>query len=135
MADIIGGHGHRRNPEDLRACELSLGHPDTGLRGGHDQRPGIGKPQGGGQVDRKAEVGGLVRRGFEPRDLTSKGEGPPVSRRPPAENVVGGIGGGIDEGTCRFSGRLPASTGNGVAGGCKVTSMAAPRAGQRAAGA
>ena len=29
---------------------------DAGLGSGHDQRPSIGEPQGGGEVDRKADV-------------------------------------------------------------------------------
>ena len=54
-----------RKPEDLGLRQLGLGDPDSGLRRGHDQRPGVGEPQGGGEVDREAEVGRLERRGFE----------------------------------------------------------------------
>ena len=67
VPDVVGAEVERGDPEDLGPRELRLGHPDAGLRGGHDQRPGVGEPQGGGQVDRKAEVGRLQRRGLEPR--------------------------------------------------------------------
>ena len=52
------------DPEDLGLRQLGLGDPDPGLRRGHDQRPGVGEPQGGGQVDRESEVGRLERRGL-----------------------------------------------------------------------
>ena len=52
----------RGDPEDLGPGELGLGDPDAGLRGGDDQRPGVGEPQGRGQVDREPEVGRLQRR-------------------------------------------------------------------------
>ena len=45
------------DPEDLGPRQLGLGHPDAGLGGGDDQRPGVGEPQGRGQVDREPEVG------------------------------------------------------------------------------
>ena len=65
VSDIIAADVQLRNPEDLGPRELCFGDPDAGLGGGHDQRPGVGEPQGGGEVDRKAEVGRLQRRGLE----------------------------------------------------------------------
>ena len=62
VADVVDAEHDRGDPEDLGPRELGLGHPDAGLRGGHDQRPGVGEPQGGGEVDREAEVGRLQRR-------------------------------------------------------------------------
>ncbi len=61
VSDIVEAHVERGNPEDLGPRELGLGHPDAGLRGGHDQRPGVGEPQGGGEVDRKPQVVRLQR--------------------------------------------------------------------------
>ncbi len=57
----------RRDPEDLGPRQLGLGDPGPGLRRGHDQRPGVGEPQGGGQVDREAEIGRREWRGVESR--------------------------------------------------------------------
>ena len=65
VPDVVEAHVERGDPEDLGPGELGLGHPDAGLGGGHDQRPGVGEPQGRGQVDREPEVGRLDRRGLE----------------------------------------------------------------------
>ena len=67
MPDIISARYKCRDPEDLGPRELCFGHPDTGLGGGHDQRPGVGEPQGGGEVDREAEVGGIQASGCSER--------------------------------------------------------------------
>ena len=76
VPDIIGTNHERRNPEDLGPRELRFGHPHTGLRGGHDQRPGVGKTQGGGEVDRKAKVVRLQRRAaFSCTAIGSRGAG------------------------------------------------------------
>ncbi len=56
VPDVIAAQVQLRNPENLGPCELRLGHPDAGLGGGHDQGPGVGESQGGGQVDRKPQV-------------------------------------------------------------------------------
>ena len=47
----------RGDPEDLGLGQLGLGDPDPGLGRGHDQRPGVGELQCGGEVDREAQVG------------------------------------------------------------------------------
>ena len=65
VPDIIDADHERGDPEDLGPRELRLGHPDAGLGGGHDQRPGVGEPQGGGEVDREAKVGRLQRGGLQ----------------------------------------------------------------------
>ena len=44
MSDIVGAQIELRNPENLGPRELCFGHPDAGLGGGHDQRPGVGEP-------------------------------------------------------------------------------------------
>ena len=63
VAEVVEADVERGDPEDLGLRQLGLGDPDPGLRRGHDQRPGVGEPQRGGQVDREAEVGRLERRG------------------------------------------------------------------------
>ena len=45
VPDIIDADVESGNPEDLGPRELRFGHPDAGLGGGHDQRPGVGEPQ------------------------------------------------------------------------------------------
>ncbi len=65
VSDIIGANHQRGDPENLGPGELCFGHPHTGLGSGHDQRAGVGEPQGGGKIDRKAHVVGLERRRFE----------------------------------------------------------------------
>ena len=78
VPDIIDAHVELRNPEDLGPRELRFGHPDAGLGGGHDQRPGVGEPQGRGEVDRKAKVGRLERCGLQlhgPKSLAGRGGG------------------------------------------------------------
>ncbi len=65
VSDIIAADVQLRNPEDLGPRELCFGDPDAGLGSGHDQRPGVGEPQGGGEVDREANVSRLKRRCFE----------------------------------------------------------------------
>ena len=57
VADVVEADVERGNPEDLGLGQLGLGDPDAGLRRGHDQRPGVGEPQGGGEVDREPDVG------------------------------------------------------------------------------
>ena len=44
VPEIIEADVERGDPENLGPCELGFGHPHAGLRGGHDQRPGIAKP-------------------------------------------------------------------------------------------
>ena len=65
VPDVIEAGHERGDPEDAGPRELGLGHPDARLGRGHDQRPGVGEPQGGRQVDREAEVGRLQRRRLE----------------------------------------------------------------------
>ncbi len=65
VPDVIGAHHQCRNPQDLGPRELCFRHPDTGLCSSHDQRPGIGEPQRGGEVDRKPIVARLQRRRFQ----------------------------------------------------------------------
>ena len=62
VPDIIDAEHERGNPEELGPCELRFGDPDSGLGGGHDQRPGVGESQGGGEADREGEVRRLQRR-------------------------------------------------------------------------
>ena len=62
VTDVIAAYVQLRNPEDLGPCELRFSHPDTGLRGGHDERPSVGESQGGGQIDWKPKVVGLQGR-------------------------------------------------------------------------
>ena len=62
VADVVEADVEVGDPEDLGLGQLGLGDPDPGLRRGHDQRPGVGEPQRGGQVDREPEVGRRERR-------------------------------------------------------------------------
>ena len=74
VPDVVEADVERGNPEDLGPRELGLGDPDAGLRGGDDQRPGVGEPQRGGEVDREAKVGRLQRRGLQlQREITLAG--------------------------------------------------------------
>ena len=64
VAKVVGGDVERGDPEDLGPRQLGLGNPDSGLCRGHDQRPRIGKPQGGREVDREPKVGRRQGRGL-----------------------------------------------------------------------
>ena len=64
VADVVEADVEVGNPEDLGLRQLGLGDPDPGLRRGHDQRPGVGEPQGGGEVDRESDVVRIERRGL-----------------------------------------------------------------------
>ena len=59
-----------------------------GLRRGHDQRPGVGEPQGGRQVDREAEVGRLQWRGLQ-LQVDLAGAMAPAVAEPAADGIVG----------------------------------------------
>ena len=61
VADVVEADVECGEPEDLGPRQLGLGDPDPGLCRGHDQRPGVGKPQGSGESDREADIGCIRR--------------------------------------------------------------------------